>query len=48
MAGEIATLQADEQEILHRLSAAAPRTIGAPARKPAPVTAPPSPSAQAR
>jgi hypothetical protein len=47
MVDDIAKLQADEQEILHKLSAAPPRPTAAPARKPAPVT-PPSPSAQAR
>jgi hypothetical protein len=45
---DIAKLQADEQEILHKLSAAPPRPTAAPARKPAPVTPPSSPSAQAR
>jgi hypothetical protein len=48
MAGEIAKVQSDEQEILHKLSAAPPRPTAAPAHKPAPVTPPPSPSAQAR
>jgi pyruvate/2-oxoglutarate dehydrogenase complex dihydrolipoamide acyltransferase (E2) component len=48
MGGDIAKLQADEQEILHKLSAAPPRPAAAPARKPAPMTPPPSPSAQAR
>ena len=47
MAGDIAKLQADEQEILHKLSATPPRPAAAPAHKPAPVTQP-SPSAQAR
>jgi hypothetical protein len=45
MGGDIAKLKADEQEILHKLSAA-PRLTAAPA--PAPVTPPPSASAQAR
>ena len=45
---DIAKLQADEQAILSKLSAAAPRPSVAPARKPAAVTPPPSPSAQAR
>jgi hypothetical protein len=44
MRGDFAKLQADEQELLHKLSAAPPR----PAHKPASVTPPPSPSAQAR
>jgi hypothetical protein len=48
MAGDIAKLQADEQKILQKLSAAPPRPPAAPANKPAPVTPPPSPSAQAR
>jgi hypothetical protein len=48
MAGEIAKVQSDEQEILHKLSAAPPRPTAAPAHKPAPVTTPASPSAQAR
>jgi hypothetical protein len=48
MGGDIAKLQADEQEILHKLSAAPPRLAAAPAPKPAPVTPPPSASAQAR
>jgi hypothetical protein len=52
MSGDIAKVQADGQEILHKLSAATPRpsTVPAhnPAHKPAPVTPPPSPSAQAR
>lgn len=46
MGGDIAKLQADEQEILHKLSAAPPRLTAPPAHKPAPVTPPPSPSAQ--
>ena len=48
MAGDIAKLKADEQEILHKLSAAPPRPPAAPAPKPAAVTPPPSPSTQAR
>jgi hypothetical protein len=48
MGSDIAKLQADEQEILHKLSAAPPRPTAAPAHKPAPVTPPPSPSPQAR
>jgi hypothetical protein len=47
LAGDIAMLQADEQEILHKL-ATPPRPAAAPARKPDRVTPPPSPSAQAR
>jgi hypothetical protein len=45
---DIAKLQADQQEILHKLSAAPPRPTAAPAHKPTSVTPPPSPSAQAR
>jgi hypothetical protein len=45
---DIAKLQADEQQILNKLSAAPSRPTAAPAQKPAPLTAPPSPSAQAR
>ena len=48
MGGDIAKLRADGQEILQKLSAAAPRPTAAPAHKPAPVTPPPSPSAQPR
>jgi hypothetical protein len=50
MGGDIAKLQADEQKILHKLSAAPPRPAADPAHKPAPVTSQPSPSpsAQAR
>ena len=46
--GDIAKLQADEQEILHKLSVIPPRPTAAPAHKPASVTPPPSPSTQAR
>ena len=46
MGGDIAKLQADEQEILHKLSATPLRPTAAPAHKPAPVTPPPSPSTQ--
>jgi hypothetical protein len=47
MGGDIAKLQADEQKILHKLSAAPPRPAADPAHKPAPATsAQPSPSAQ--
>jgi hypothetical protein len=45
---DVAKLQADEQKILQKLSAAAPRPPAAPARKLAPVTPPPAPSAEAR
>ena len=45
---DIAKLQADQQEILHKLSAGPPRPTAAPAHKPVPLTPPPSPSAQAR
>ncbi len=48
MGGDIAKLQADQQEILHKLSAGPPRPTAAPAHKPVPLTPPPSPSAQAR
>jgi hypothetical protein len=48
MAGDIAKLQADEQEVLHKLSATPPRAAAAPTPKPAPVTPPASPSAPAR
>jgi hypothetical protein len=44
MGGDIVKLQAD----MHKLSAASPRPTAAPAHKPASVTPPPSPSAQAR
>jgi len=49
MASEIAKVQADEQQILRKLSAASPKPAPA-ARKPAPVTppAPPAPTAEAR
>jgi hypothetical protein len=49
--GDITKVQADEQEILRKLSANPPRPAAAPAHKLAPVTPPPSPSspsAQAR
>jgi hypothetical protein len=46
MGGDIAKLQADEQKILHKLSAAPPRPAADPAHKPAPVTSA-QPSAQA-
>jgi hypothetical protein len=53
MGGDIAKLQADGQEILHKLSATSPRaTAAAPAHKPASVSvsasAPPPSSPQAR
>jgi hypothetical protein len=48
MGSDVAKLQADEQQILNKLSAAPPRPAVTPARKPAPVTPPPSPSAEAR
>ena len=48
MGGDIAKLQADEQEILHKLSVTPPRPTAAPAHKPASVTPPLAPSAQAR
>ena len=46
--GDIAKVQADGQEILRKLSTPPPRPAAAPAHKPAPVTPPPSPSAQVR
>jgi hypothetical protein len=48
MAGGIAKLQADEQEILHKLSATPLRPAAAPAPKATPVTPPPLPSGPAR
>jgi hypothetical protein len=45
MAGDIATLQAAEQDILHKISAPPPRPAAAPARKP--VSPTPSLSSQA-
>jgi hypothetical protein len=48
MADDIAKLQADGQEILHKLSAAPPRPTAAPTPKPAPVTPPLLPSGPAR
>ena len=48
MGDSIAKLQADEQEILQKLSAAPMRPSAPPPRKPAPVTPEPSPSLQAR
>jgi hypothetical protein len=48
LGNDITKLQADEQAILSKLSAAPPRPSVAPARKPAAVTPPPSPAAQAR
>jgi hypothetical protein len=48
MGGDIAKLQADEQEILHKLSAPPSRPTAAPAHKPAPLPPPPSPSVQGR
>jgi hypothetical protein len=47
MGSGIAKVQADEQEILQKLSAAPPKPTAAPTHKPAPVT-PPSPAPQAR
>ena len=47
LGGDIAKVQADEQEILHKLSAPPPRPAAAPTHKPAPVAAAPSPSTQA-
>ncbi len=41
-AGDIAKLQAAEQDILSKISAPPPRPAAAPARKPVPLTPPPS------
>jgi hypothetical protein len=50
MGGDIAKLRADEQEILRKLSATAPRPTASQAQKPTPAaaSAPPPPSPQAR
>jgi hypothetical protein len=48
MGGDIAKLQADQQEILHKLSVGPPRPAAAPAHKPAPTIPPSSPSGPAR
>ena len=48
MGGGIAKLQADQQEILHKLSAGLPRPAAVPAHKPAPTIPPSSPSGLAR
>jgi hypothetical protein len=48
MSGDIAKLQANQQEILHKLSAGPPRPAAAPAHKPAPTLPPSSPSVPAR
>jgi hypothetical protein len=50
MAGDIAKLRSDEQEILRKLSATAPRPAASPTQKPTPVaqSAPPPTSPQAR
>jgi hypothetical protein len=45
---DIAKLQADQQEILHRLSAGPPRPTAVPAHKPIQVAPPASPSGPAR
>jgi hypothetical protein len=42
MAGDIANLQAADQDILHKISAPPPRPAAPPARKPVPLTPPPS------
>src|ERR1700736_1800217 len=47
MGSDIAKLQADEQEILQKLSAVSPRPTAVPTHKPSPVP-PPSPPPQAR
>jgi hypothetical protein len=48
MGSDIAKLQADEQEILQKLSAVSPRPTAVPTHKPSPVPPPPSPPPQAR
>ena len=50
MGGDIAKLRADEQEILRKLAATAPRPTASPAQKPTPLAAsvPPPSSPQAR
>ena len=48
MSGDIAKLHADQQDILHKLSAGPPRPAVAPAQKPAPTLPPSSPSGPAR
>jgi hypothetical protein len=50
MGADVAKLRADEQEILRKLAATAPRPTGSPAPKPTPAaaSAPPPPSPQAR
>ena len=40
MAGDIGRLAADQQELLHKISAPAPRPAPAPARKPVPLSSP--------
>ncbi len=45
MAGDIATLQAAQQDILHKISPPPPRPAAVPARKPVPPTSPLSPQA---
>ena len=47
MGGDIAKLQADQQEILHKLSAGPPRPTAVPAHKPIQVAPPASPSGPA-
>jgi hypothetical protein len=47
VADDMAKLHSDQQEIVRKLSTAAPRAAAAPARKPAPATAPASASAPA-
>jgi len=48
MGDDIAKLQANEQEILRKLSTAPPRATATPAPKPAPVVPPPSAPVQVR
>jgi hypothetical protein len=48
MGGDIVKLQADQQEILHKLSAGPPRPTAVPAHKPIQVAPPASPSGPAR
>ena len=48
MGADIAKLQAETQEVFHKLSAAPARPAAPPAHKPPPVTSPPTPPAQGR
>jgi hypothetical protein len=48
MESDIAKLQADAQEIFHKVSAAPARPTAPPAQKPASPASPPAPLAQGR